>query len=99
MYGDKTSSISRINLIIKAMREDIMTSDQHHSNPEKTRQTDDSVASIAAAIESDQQRTAHELAAMNDLAFGIVHAILTDDLVLVKKSDCWDHRSTAQKQE
>ncbi len=52
-----------------------------------------------AVIERDQQRTAHELAAMNDLAFGTIHTILTDDLVLVKKSDCWDPKSTAQKQE
>jgi hypothetical protein len=91
--------ISQINLIIKAMSEDNMTSDQHHSNPKKTRQTDDGVASIAAAIESDQQRTDHELAAMHDLPFGTIHTILADDLVLVKNSDCWDPKSTAQKQE
>jgi hypothetical protein len=61
-YCNKTLSISQTNRIIKAVREEKTTSDQSNSNPKKTRQTGDIVASIAAVIENDQWITVREYA-------------------------------------
>jgi hypothetical protein len=83
-YGDKGLSVSQINRIIKAVKKRKTTADLRHSNPKKTRRTDDSVASIAAAVEENRQITVCEPAAMHGLTFGTVQAILTDDLGLVK---------------
>jgi hypothetical protein len=83
-YGDKGLSVSQINRIIKAVKKRKTTADLRHSNPKKTRWTDDAVASIAAAVEENRQITVREPAAMHGLMFGTVQAILTDDLGLVK---------------
>jgi hypothetical protein len=52
VYADKTFSINQINWPINAMKEGC---DQRYSNPKKTRQTSDVVASVAAAVENDCQ--------------------------------------------
>ncbi len=44
------------------------------------------LASIAAAVEKDWQITVRDLAIMHGLSIGTIHAILKDDLGLVKKS-------------
>ncbi len=97
-YGDKALSISQINWIIKVVKEGKNTSDQCHSGAIKMKWTS---ASNAATIENDQEVTVHELAAMDDLPFGTIHAILTDHLDQVKKSSCWVPKllSTAKKKE
>jgi hypothetical protein len=87
-YGDKSLSISQINRIIKVVKEGKTTADLCHSIPKKTRQTDNAVVSIAAAVEENRWITVRELAAMHGLMFG-TGAILTDNLGLVKKSARW----------
>ncbi len=73
-------SVSQINCIIKAIKQGKTTADLRHSNP---KQTDDAMASIATTVEENRRIMVHELAAMHGLTFGIVQAILTDDLGLV----------------
>ncbi len=46
-------SISQINRIIKAVKEDKITLDQCHSSAKKKKWTDDILAFIAAAVEND----------------------------------------------
>jgi hypothetical protein len=88
-YGDLAMSKSQINLIIKAVKEGKNTADQRHSSTKKTKHTGVVLASIATAIEKDRRITVRELAAMHGLPIGIVHAILKEDLGLVKKSARW----------
>ncbi len=92
-------SVSQINRIIKAVKEGKTTADLRHTNPKKTRRTNDAVASIAA-VEKNRRITVRELAAVHGLTFGTVQAILTDDLGLVKKSARWVPKllSSDQKQ-
>jgi hypothetical protein len=73
-------SVSQINHIIKAIKQGKTIADLCHSNPKRT---DDTVASIATAVEENRRITVRELAAIHGLAFGIIQAILTDDLGLV----------------
>jgi hypothetical protein len=100
-YGDKTLSISQINRIIKAVKEGKTTVDLGHSNPKQTRKTDDVMGSITATVEENLQVTIRELATTHGPRFGIIQAILTDNLGLVKKFACWVPRllSTDQKNE
>jgi hypothetical protein len=88
-YSDTAMSKSQINCIIKAVKEGKNTADQRHSSAKKTKRTGDVLASIAAAIEDDQRITVRELAATHGLPIGTVHAILKEDLGLVKKSARW----------
>jgi hypothetical protein len=100
-YGDKTLSISQINRIIKAVKERKTTSDLRQSNTKKTKRTDDVMAAVAAAVETDRRLTIREIAGMLGLTFAIVQSTLTVDLGLVKKSARWVPKllSTEQKEE
>ncbi len=100
-YGDKTLSISQINRIIKAVKEGKFTSDLRYSNAKKTNRTDNIVADVAAAVETDRRLTIRELAVMLDLTFSTVQSTLTVDLGLVKKSARWVPKllSSDQKEE
>ncbi len=88
-YGDTAMLKSRINCIIKAVKEGKNTADQRHSSAKKTKLTGDVLASIAAAIEKDRWITVRKLAATHGLPIGTVHTILKEDLGLVKKSARW----------
>jgi hypothetical protein len=88
-YGDTAMSKSQINRIIKAVKEGKNTADQRHSSTKKTKRTGDVLASIAAAIEEDWRKMVRELAATHGLPIGTIHAILKEDLGLVKKSTRW----------
>jgi hypothetical protein len=100
-YGDMAMSKSQINRIIKAVKEGKTTADQRHSRAKKMKRTSDVLASIAAAVEKDQRIMIRELAARHGLQIGTVHAILKEDLGLVKKSACWVPKllSSEQKKE
>jgi hypothetical protein len=100
-YGDKTLSISQINRIIKAVKDGKSTSDLRHSNAKKTKRTDDVVAAVAAAVETDWRLTIRELAGTLGLTFATVQSTLTVDLGLVKKSAHWvpNLLSSDQKEE
>jgi hypothetical protein len=87
-YGDMAMSKSQINRIIKVVKEGKNTADQRHSSAKKTKWTGNVLASISTAIEKDRRITVRELAAMHGLPIGTVHAILKEDLGLVKKSAC-----------
>jgi hypothetical protein len=93
-YVDMAMSKSQI---IKAVKEGKNTADQRHSSAKKTKRT----ASITAAIEKDRRITVRELAATHGLPIGTVHAILKEDLGLVKKSARWVPKllSSEQKKE
>ncbi len=88
-YGDMAMSKSQINRIIKAVKEGKNTADQRHSSTKKTKRTGDVLAAIAATIEEDRRIMVRELAATHGLPIGTVHAILKEDLGLVKKSARW----------
>jgi hypothetical protein len=100
-FGDKALSKSQINHIIKAVKEGKNTADQRHSSAKKTKRTGNVLASIAATVEKDRQIMVCELAATHGLLIGTVHAILKDDLGLVKKSARWVPKllSSSQKKE
>ncbi len=85
-YIDTAMSISQINCIIKTVKEGKNTADQRHSSAKKTKRNDDVLASVAAAVEKDQRITVWELATLHGIPIGTVHAILKEDLGLVKKS-------------
>ncbi len=92
---------SQINHIIKAVKEGKNTADQRHSSAKKTKWTGDVLASIAATSEKDRRITVQELATMHGLPIGTVHAILKEDLGLIKKSARWGPKllSSEQKEE
>jgi histone-lysine N-methyltransferase SETMAR len=98
-YSDMAMSKSQINRIIKVVKEGKNTSDQRHSSAKKTKRTGDVLASIAAAsVEKDRRITVWELAATHGLPIGNVHAILKEDLGLVKKSAHWVPKLLSSKQ-
>ncbi len=89
-YSDKALSKSQINHIIKAINEGKNTVDQRHSSAKETKWIGNVLVSIADdEVEKDRQVTVWELAATHGLPIGTVHAILKEDLGLVKKSVCW----------
>jgi hypothetical protein len=86
-YGDTAMSKSQINRIIKAVKEGKNTADQRHSSAKKTKRTGDVLASTAAAVVKDRRIMVRELAATHGLPIGTVHAILKEDLGLVKTKE------------
>ncbi len=100
-YGDTAMSKSQINRIIKAVKEGKNTANQRHSSAKKTKRTGDVLASTAAAVVKDRRIMVRELAATHGLPIGTVHAILKEDLGLIKKSARWVPKllSSEQKEE
>ncbi len=71
------------------MKEGKNTSVQRHSNTKKTKQTDNVVAAVAAAVEENWCLTVREWASMLDLTFATVQSALTINLGFVKTSVNW----------
>jgi hypothetical protein len=90
-YVDMAMSKSQINRIIKAVKEG-------KTRAKKIKRTGDVLASIAAAVEKDRRIMIRELAATHGLSIGTVHAILKEDLGLVKKSARWVPKLSSSEQ-
>ena len=78
-------SRSQIHHIIQAFKEEKNTSDQRHSNTEKTIRTADVVVAVSASVEENRRITVCVLAARHCLTCGTVNCILKEDLGLAKK--------------